>query len=267
MPLAAADLSDELIAHGQHFVTADEIAARLGIEPDRLWGSIHRVIDDKKMVSVTKGGWVPVPPEYRKGGAPPPSHFIDPMMNFLGHPYYIGFLSAAAMHGASHQAPMVFQVATPALLRNRSIGSWRVQFARRAATAERETVRKIVPTGRITVSTPEVTVLDLVESPRLGAGLSNVATVIGDLLLDERLDLDKLALDAHGFSLSVSQRTGHLIDFMAHELGLEVDNRSLHQRITNANPSMQRLRPDRPKRSLFDERWRIEVNTDIEHDL
>jgi len=265
--LAAADLSDELIAHGQHFVTADEIAARLDIEPERLWGSIHRAVDDNKLVSVTKGGWAPVPPEYRKGGAPPPSHFIDAMMNFLGHPYYVGFLSAAAMHGASHQAPMVFQVATPALLRDRSIGSWRVQFARRAATAERETVRKTVPTGRVTVSTPEVTVLDLVESPRLGAGLSNVATVIGDLLLDEHLDLDKLALDAHGFSLSVSQRTGHLIDFMAHELSIEVDNRSLQRRVTKAKPSIQRLRTDQPPRPQVDERWHININTDIEHDL
>lgn len=167
MILTAADLSDELIAHGQHFITADEIAERLGIEPARLWGSVHRAVDDTKLVAVTKGGWVPVPPEFRKAGAPPPSHFIDPMMNFLSHPYYVGFLTAAALHGASHQAPMVFQVATPALLRDRSIGSWRVQFARRAAAPERATVCKTVPTGRITVSTPEVTVLDLVESPRL----------------------------------------------------------------------------------------------------
>lgn len=267
MSLTAADISDDLIAHGQHFATADEIAARLGIEPQRLWGSIHRAIDDNKLVSVTKGGWVPVPPEYRKGGAPPPSHFIDPMMNFLGHPYYVGFLSAAALHGASHQAPMVFQVATPALLRDRSIGSWRVQFARRAAAAERETERKIVPTGRVSVSTPEVTVLDLVESPRLGAGLSNIATVIGDLLVDEHLDLDKLARDARGFSLSVSQRTGHLIDFMAHELDVGVDSRSLHDYVTDAKPSVVRLRPDQPPRFDIDDRWFVDINTDIEHDL
>ena len=267
MPLAAADIADDLIAHGQHFVTAGEIAERLGIEPGRLWGSIHRAIDDKKLVSVTKGAWVPVPPEYRKGGAPPPSHFIDPMMHFLDHPYYIGFLSAAAIHGASHQAPMVFQVATTALLRDRRIGSWRLQFARRAATAQRETIRKIVPTGRVDVSTPEVTVLDLVESPRLGAGLSNVATVIGDLLIDGHLDLDRLAHHARGFSLSVCQRTGHLIDLMANELDLDVDTRALHDRITNAGPAVVRLRPDHPQRSHVDERWHVEINTDIEHDL
>ena len=38
------------------------------------------------------------------------------------------------------------------------------------------------------VSTPEVTVLDLVASPGHGGGLSNVATVVGDLLEDD-LDL------------------------------------------------------------------------------
>ena len=267
MILTAADLSDELIADGQHFITADEIAERLGIEPKRLWGSVHRAVDDTKLVAVTKGGWVPVPPEFRKAGAPPPSHFIDPMMNFLGHPYYVGFLSAAALHGASHQAPMVFQVATPALLRDRSIGYWRVQFARRAASPERATVRRTVPTGRITVSTPEVTVLDLVESPRLGAGLSNVATVIGDFLLDEHVDLDQLAVDARGFSVAVSQRAGYLIDFMASELGVGADTSALHKRAVEAGPSAQRLRPDLPGRSHIDDRWRVDVNTEIEHDL
>jgi AbiEi antitoxin C-terminal domain len=27
-------------------------------------------------------------------------------MTHLGHPYYVGFLSAAALHGAGNQAPM-----------------------------------------------------------------------------------------------------------------------------------------------------------------
>ncbi len=44
-------------------------------------------------------------------------------MNFLGHPYYVGFLSAAALHSASHQAAMVFHIVTTARLRSRTIGT------------------------------------------------------------------------------------------------------------------------------------------------
>jgi hypothetical protein len=47
--------------------------------------------------------------------------------------------------------------------------------------------------GRVTVATPAVTVLDLVEAPASGGGLGNVATVIGDLMLAGAIDSDALA--------------------------------------------------------------------------
>ena len=33
-----------------------------------------------------------------EAGAPPPLHYIDPLMRHLGHPYYVGLLSAARLH-------------------------------------------------------------------------------------------------------------------------------------------------------------------------
>lgn len=267
MAIRPSNLADDLIAQGQHFVTVEQLAERLQVAPDRVFGSVHRAVAANKLVAVTKGGWVPVPPEYRKSGAPPPLHFIDPMMKFLGHDYYVGFLSAAEMHGASHQAPMVFQVATPALLRDRRIGQSRLQFARRSDTARRSTERRIVPTGRVNVSTPEVTVLDLVEAPRLGAGLSNVATVIGDLISYDLLDIEKLANDARGYPMSVVQRAGYLIDFMARELELTADSKPLNDHVSGSTPTTVLLRPDQPGRGVRDDRWRVDVNTDVEHDL
>ena len=161
-------LADWLIARGQHFVSTDEVAELVGVEPSVVSVSLQRAREASKIVSVTKGGWVPVPPEYRGAGAPPPLHYIDPLMRHLGHPYYVGLLSAARLHGASHQVPMVLQVVTPALLRNRRIGSNRIEFIRRSSAARRSTVQHNVPTGRITVAAPVVTVLDLVEGPLVG---------------------------------------------------------------------------------------------------
>ena len=43
-------------------------------------------------------------------GVLPGELFIDPMMRALGRNYYVSLLTAAAMHGASHQAPQAFQV-------------------------------------------------------------------------------------------------------------------------------------------------------------
>jgi predicted transcriptional regulator of viral defense system len=168
----------------------------VAVAPGEVRHSLRRQRDAHTIVPVTKGAWVPVPPQYRRNGAPPVDHFIDPLMRFLGLEYYVGFLSAAALHGASHQAPMVFQVVTDAILRDRRIGAQQVAFIRRRGTVRRATKRRMVSTGRITVASPEVVVLDLVEGPHYGAGLSNVATVIAELLDGGQIDPVLLAEQA-----------------------------------------------------------------------
>ena len=258
------ELADWLTSRGRHFVTTAEVAEVLGVDAASVPASLERAREAGKVVSVTKGGWVPVPAEYRVAGAPPPSHFVHQLMEHLGHPYYVGFLSAAAVHGASHQAPMVFQVVTPARLRQRRIGRGRFQFIQRAAAAERPRLQHSVPTGRIWVSTPEVTVFDLVESPHEGAGLSNVATIIGEFLIDDILDPHKLASVGAAYPAAVTQRAGYIIDSMAAEAGAELDTAPLRELVARS-----RYRPLSPAGGggHHDPRWHVVANTRIEHDL
>lgn len=258
------DLADWLISHGRHFLTTAEAAEILGVDAALVPASLERAREAGKVVSVTKGGWVPVPAEYRVAGAPPPSHFVHQLMEHLRHPYYVGLLSASAIHGASHQAPMVFQVVTPARLRKRRIGRVRFQFIHRAATAERPRLQHSVPTGRIWVSTPEVTVFDLVESPSEGAGLSNVATIIGDFLIDGALDPHELASVGADYPAAVAQRAGYIIDSMATDVGAELDTAPLQELVAHS-----RYRPLSPAAGggPRDLRWHVVANTRIEHDL
>ena len=253
------------MGRGRHYIQTVEVAELLGIDTDVVSDSLQRAREAGKLISVTKGGWVPVPPEYRAAGAPPPVHFIDQMMGHLGHPYYVGFLSAAAMHGASHQATMVLQVVTPARLRDRQIGAGRIQFIQRSNTAEQLCEQKNVPTGRVTVSSAVATVFDLVSFPRAGGGLSNVATVIGDLLVEGQL-IPNTLVDAAGlYPVAVVQRAGHLIEFMARETGITVDVDGLAAFVAHAE--LTPLATGRPPSIDRDDRWRVQINTRIEHDL
>ncbi len=253
------------MAQGRHFVTTDEIGELVGVSPASVRQSLRRPNAAKQIVAVTHGAWVAVPPEFRAAGAPPPAHFIDPLMRLLGHPYYVGFLSAAALHGASHQAAMAFQVATPAVLRDRSVGAGRLQFVRRADAAKRAVVERVVPTGRIRVSTPEVTVLDLVEAPNLGGGLSNVATVVAQLVEDGKVDSGALADQAHGYPRAVAQRAGHLLDTMADHVGSSLNLDSLRQLVEHGDTVP--LAVHRKHAGDVDRRWRVLVNAEIEPDL
>ena len=259
------ELADWLIGGGRHFVSTAEVAEILSVDAASVPASVERARAAGKLVRVTKGGWVPVPPEYRIAGAPPPSHFVHQLMEHLGHLYYVGFLSAAAIHGASHQAPMAFQVVTPARLRERRIGRGRIRFIHRPAAAERARALHNVPTGRIWVSVPEVTVFDLLDAPRHGAGLSNVATIIGEFLGDGRLDPNELASVGASYPASVAQRVGYVIDFMAAEVDAEFDTSPLRELV--ADSRYRPLSPGGGDGGHHDPRWHVVANAPIEHDL
>ena len=262
--VSPSELADWLIGQGRHFITTADAAGVLGVSAASVPASLERPRKAGKLISVTKRGWVPVPPEFRSAGAPPPSHFIHQLMEHVGHPYYVGLLSAAAILGASHQAPMVFQVVTPARLRRRRIGRGRIQFIQRAAAVERPRWQHGVPTGRIWVSTPEVTVFDLVESPQDGAGLSNVATVVGALLMDGSLDPVALASVGAMYPVAVAQRFGYVIEFMAGEAGVQFDTAPLQALVAG---SRYRHLSSSGGDGRHDPRWHLVVNTEIEHDL
>jgi len=217
------------------------------------------------LFSATKGLYVVVPPEYRSWGAVPASHFIDALMGHLGHDYYVALLSAAEVHGFAHQRPQVFQVMTPARLRDRSFGRVRIRFFNDASMAARPVATVNTPTGTMRVSSIEVTVLDLVARPQASGGLSNVATVVGEMLEDQRIDVGLLAESAAGYPSSVAQRCGWLLDFMANSMQVDLDTEPLAASIASRRSVL--LEPSAHHDGKRDERWHVIENSTPEPDL
>ena len=186
------------------------------------------------------------------------------MMRYLGHRYYVGYLSAAEIHDAAHQRPQTFQVVTDERLRTRTFGRVRVTFILSAHTAQRPTVTVNTPTGTMRVSTPEATILDLVSAPEHSGGLSNVATVMGDLLEDAKIDVSEIIRIAHSWPTTVVQRTGWLLDLAASELGVDLDLDPLAT-VALGQGSVTKLSPSGGSGPL-DTRWNIIVNTEVESD-
>ncbi len=222
------ELADWLLSRGRHWITTSEAAELLDIPPSHVAPSLARYRERGLFFSPTKGLYVAVPPEYRSWGAVPASHFIDALMRHLGHDYYVCLLSAAEVHGFAHQRPQVFQVMTPARLRDRAVGMRRIriEFITSALTAERLVQLVNTPTGTMRVSTVETTVLDLVSHPNLSGALWNVATIIGDMLQDGVIDSGRLADAAVGYPASTAQRIGWLLDYMAKVTGVDDRHRA-----------------------------------------
>lgn len=134
---------------------------------------------------------------------------------------------------------------------------------RRTSATRRQ--RWLLPGTQRNGNNPEATVLDLVGDPR-GRGLSNIATVVGDLLEDDKLDIAKLVLAAAHYPLSVVQRAGWMIEHAAVEISKDVDLDRLAE-LTNRRSERTLLSSSGPRRGNTDRRWGVVVNTEVESDL
>jgi predicted transcriptional regulator of viral defense system len=272
------ELADHLLAHGRPVVTLGEVADLLGTTEAVAASAVAPLRRSNKLFSPRPGLYIAVPPQYRTWGSPPALDFVDPMMGAAGRRYYVGFLSAAELHGASHQRPQVFQVVVNARLKDRDYGRVRVVFHQAKDVAKRPTVKVNTATGQARVSTPEVTVFDLVSDPKAGAGWGNVATVAGEFLEDAKLDATRLAEAAATYSTSTLRRTGWLLDYLAATYGPSVDTAPLHVAASartdaaadpGGSPSWPRvyLDADAAARGSSDKRWGVVANIEIEADL
>jgi predicted transcriptional regulator of viral defense system len=258
-------LADWLLSHGKSWVTTEEAAELLGIPAEHVSPTLARWRRAGLLFSPTRGAYVPIPPEYRTWGTVPAANFVDHMMRHLGHPYYVGLLSAAELHGFAHQRPQAFQIVTPARLRDRTFGRVRLSFVTVSDISTRPTVTRNTPTGTLRLSTPEATLLDLVSMPRRGGGLDNVATITGEMLEEAALDVHALTEIADRYPAAVVQRTGYLIEHVAEIVGVAVDLDAFRAAALRRT-SRVRQRPSGPTGKL-DERWNVMVNADIEPDL
>jgi predicted transcriptional regulator of viral defense system len=133
-----SDVVDAYQARGKYWFSKEELGKIAGGEESALTKSLWRLERKGRLAQMKRGFYVIVPLEYSLGGILPPPWFIDDLMRFRGHDYYVGLLSAAAMHGSSHQAVQVYQVIVPRIDREIRYRGIRIQFLKNDRNAHDE---------------------------------------------------------------------------------------------------------------------------------
>ena len=253
---------DTLQQAGRYWFASTEAREACGLSPVAFKQAARRLVLQFRLASPRRGFFVIVPLEYRSVGAPPPSWYIDALMSFHGRPYYVGVLSAAALHGAAHQQPQEFQVVTDMALRPAVAGKNRLRFIYKKRVAKTQTVSFKTETGSMIVSSPEATAVDMVLYPRAAGGIGNIVTVFSELA--ERIDPDRLVQAvAIESDVAAAQRVGLLLE----RAGAGDKTGPLAAWIADRRPRAIPLRADRDaKGAPKDERWRVMVNEKIEVD-
>ena len=255
---------EDLQARGRYTFTRAEGASAEERSDVALEAALRRLKRRGRIASPRRGFYVLVPVEYREAGCPPASWFIDDLMRYLKQPYYVGLLSAAAIHGAAHQQPMVFQVVTDRPTRSARAGRVRIAFHMSRIIESAPVAELQTETGTMRVSSPEATAFDLVRFAPAAGHLSNVATVLGELA--EKLDPAALAKLAHAYPAPEAQRLGYLLEQigkfdLAESLMASLEVRR-HRHILLAPGQAHDIGQASP-----DPRWRVIPNVTVEADL
>lgn len=249
---------DDLSAAGRHHFTTGEAAVALGGSTVAVRAALRRARQRREIAAPHRGFFVIVPPEYRRLGCLPPDQLVDQLMRFLGEPYYVALLSAAELHGAAHQRPQRLQVMVPRNRRPIECGATRVQFVARHDLERTPVVEQNTPRGRLRVSSPEATALELVGYADQCNGLDHVASILPELA--ETLRPAALRAAARLCPLVWSQRLGYLLERAGdHELATALAAHVRDQAAVLAPLVRSRSMTGAPRA----EPWRLAINDSV----
>jgi predicted transcriptional regulator of viral defense system len=258
-----AELVDSLQKRGRYTLIRPDAMQALGISANAFRKAAQRLARSRRLVRIRGDFHAIVPLDHFHAGITPPEWFIDDLMKHLGVRYYIGGLTAATYHGATHQRAMVFQVVAERQLRAVRVAGQRIQFLYKKSVAGTSTQALKVPSGYLPLSTPEATAIDLLRyAPRVGE-LNHILTVLQEMGEVIRPRMLVQAAEADG-NLAYAQRLGWLLEQtrFANKAGL------LAGWCARQAPLPARLQPGVLTRDCpRDRRWNLWVNTTVEGDL
>ena len=261
--IKAAEVSKWLLARGIASITTDELAAFLGVPKSHVPQRMVSLRRKNEIVSLTPGLWIPIPSEYMTWGAPPAIDIIDALMKHLSTDYYIGWLSAAEIHGASHHAPQVFQVAVSRSLRPKTLGRTKLQFFHREHIKRASLTMVESRSGTVPVSDRETTMLDIANDIRIVGGINNSANLIIELCEAGNPDIEAIIEIAAHYPTTAVRRLGFLLELFTNTSGLD----KLAKYCMNRKTATSVLDPQAQPSGSISTRWNIKLNREVSPDV
>ena len=237
----------DLRQSGRLSFTINQASSDLGISKHNVLASIFRIKKSGEIISPAKGFYVIIPPEHQLQGCLPASQLVPILMQHLKINYYVGLLSCAMYHGATHQKPNSFQIISD------------------------KQIRKNLKFGQVSIDV--VYKKSLANLPNRSGGLNHIATVLSELI--EAIDVKKL-LDLANISKQKFwlQKLGYILE------KIDVENLKHKQKIIitlqkylfsnkkNIAKNYVALAPEIPIKDYPRcKKWKVVENTSIESDL
>jgi len=251
----------EVRSQGRYAFTLDELKNVFQMQYPAIKQRLHRLKLKNEIAVIRQGFYVIIPAEYSKQGVLPPYLFIDDLMTSLNKSYYVGLLSAAALHGAGHQQPMGYTVVTESPA-PRNIDKLNILFFPKQNFLQEGIVQQKTAAGYIHVSSPERTALDFFDYIHK-FGINRITTILQEL--SEVMKPTNLAKTAKQFpNTAAIQRLGYILE---NEVGAEKLSDALYKILIERQFFTIPLSPQKEKTGETDSKWKVIKNMEIESDL
>ena len=196
---------------GKATFSIDDVKGAFAERPSKSINTeLSRQVSRGRVQSVYRGFYVIVPVQYQLKGVVPPAYYVDGLMDYVGKPYYMGLLSAAALHGATHQRAMKTQVMTVVPRIKASGKNSLLDWNYRQEIPETFVMKKNAEIGTLRFSGPELTAVDLVQFASHVGGYQRVATVLAELM--DSVDMGKVDELLPFTTVATVQRLGYLLE-------------------------------------------------------
>ncbi len=261
---------DDRLRGGRAYFTREQVRDELSLKPGALAAAITRKIKKRGLANPRHGFYLILRPEDQVAGAPDPVRWIDPLMKYQAIDYRISLLRAAAFHGSSHQAAMIFQLIVPKQLRDFEIGRHRLQFLYQTpkAFAQANQLKQLEQVksdaGFAKVAGVELTPLDCARYFHKAGGINGVAQIAKDI--GAQASPRVLASAAAAYENSAVRRLGYLLDRVGHGRQARALEPFVKKAKTAAplDPAAKPLIASLADASEKNSRWKLLINETVE---
>lgn len=262
---AVAGFIRELQAYEEYSFSTEELYEKSTAPESSIKKELARLVSDNQIINLRKGFYIILPPSYQHYKKLPIELYVDKLFRSLDKPYYVGYYSAAAFHGAAHQqVQQDYIITTPPPLRDVSKGSVKIRFFKSTNWPEANILQKKSNTGYFNISSPTLTFVDLLENQNNLGGINRMLAVLEEL--SEELDMQDLKTLLNWYNnKSTLQRMGYIMEKMGLSTGL---TEVIFEKLKGNSFFPVLLSPQNGLRpGSTGNRWKVDVNVALESDL
>ena len=259
------DYIKKLLSQEEYSFSVDEFKQHSHKSDVAITRELSRLVAKGEIVNLRKGYYIILPPRYSAQQKLPIQLYSEKLCNYLGRKYYVALFSAAKFHGAGHQQiqkDYIIQSGTPC--KNIEKKTFEIRFFTTSHWPQKNIYIKKSDAGIFHISSPALTIADLIYYQTKIGGIHRILTVIEELI-DEVQEQDIIELLSWYPHTSVLQRMGYLFE----ELKIKVSLQNLlFEHLSKVTLYPVLLCPNsNQKTNGIHNTWKVKINSTIELDI